>query len=30
MEQEKKYGPRFTGGDHLNPEDGFKYYCTKP
>lgn len=29
MEQEKKYGPRFTGGDHLNPEDGFKYYLHK-
>ena len=29
MEQEKKYGPRFTGGDHLNPKDGFKYYLHK-
>ena len=29
MSQKTQYGPRFTGGDHLRPEDGFKYYLHK-
>lgn len=29
MAKKANHGLRFTGGDHLSPKDGFKYYLHK-